>query len=48
VVSGRLGEWLELGGIAQESVQRDSGTVYRRSVTGQDDRRVFLKVEMIP
>ena len=48
VVSGRLGEWLELGGIAQESVQRDSGTVYRRSVSGQDDRKVMLKVEQIP
>jgi hypothetical protein len=48
VVSGRLGEWLELGGIVQESVQRDRGTVYRRSVTGQDDRRVFLKVEQVP
>jgi len=48
VVSGRLGEWLEVGGIAQESVQRDTGTVYRRSVSGLDDRRVFLKVEMIP
>jgi len=48
VVSGRLGEWLELGGIVQESVQRDSGTVYRRSVSGQDDRRVFLKVEQVP
>ena len=48
VVSGRLGEWLEVGGTAQESVQRDSGTVYRRSVGGLDDRRVFLKVEMIP
>ncbi len=47
VVSGRLGEWLELGGIAQESVQRDSGAVYRRSVSGQDDRRVFLKVEVV-
>ncbi len=45
VVSGRLGEWLELGGIAQESVQRDSGTVNRRSVSGRDDRRVFLKVD---
>ncbi len=45
VVSGRLGEWLELGGIAQESVQRDSGTVNRRSVGGRDDRRVFLKVD---
>jgi type II secretory pathway component GspD/PulD (secretin) len=48
VVSGRLGEWIELGGITQEGVQRDSGTVYRRSVSSQDDRRVFLKVEQIP
>jgi type II secretory pathway component HofQ len=47
VVSGRLGEWLELGGIAQESVQRDGGTVYRRSVGGQDDRRVSLKVDVM-
>ena len=47
VVSGRLGEWLELGGIAQESVQRESGTVYRRSVSGQDDRSVSLKVEVV-
>lgn len=47
VVSGRLGEWLELGGIAQDSVQRDSGTVSRRSVTSLDDRRMFLKVEQM-
>ncbi|HEV8647065.1 MAG TPA: secretin N-terminal domain-containing protein [Burkholderiales bacterium] len=47
VISGRLGEWLELGGIAQERVQRDSGTVYRRSVSGQDDRRVLLKVDVV-
>jgi type II secretory pathway component GspD/PulD (secretin) len=45
VVSGRIGEWLELGGIAQESTQRDSGTVNRRSVSDRDDRRVYLKVE---
>jgi len=45
VISGRLGEWLEVGGIAQESVQRDNGTVYRRSVSGQEERRVFLKVD---
>ena len=47
VVSGRLGEWIELSGIAQESAQRNSGTVYRRSVTGLDDRRVLLKVEKV-
>jgi type II secretory pathway component GspD/PulD (secretin) len=47
VVSGRLGEWLEVGGIAQESVQRDTGTVYRRSVSGLDNRRVVLKVDVV-
>jgi len=47
VVSGRLGEWIELGGITQESAQREGGTVYRRSVTGSDNRRIFLKVEQI-
>jgi type II secretory pathway component GspD/PulD (secretin) len=47
VVSGRLGEWLELGGIAQDSAQRDSGTVNRRSVSGRDDRRVMLKVDVV-
>ncbi len=48
VVSGRLGQWMELGGIGQSSTQHDSGTVYRRSSTGADDRRVFLKVEELP
>ena len=47
VVSGRLGEWLEVGGIAQESVQRDTGTVYRRSVSCLDNRRVVLKVDVV-
>ncbi len=45
VVSGRLGEWMELGGVIQSSTQRDSGTVSRRSNAGSDDRRVFLKVD---
>lgn len=47
-VSGRLGQWMELGGIGQSSTQHDSGTVYRRSSTGADDRRVFLKVDEMP
>mgnify|MGYP000033816089 CR=1 FL=1 len=45
VVSGRLGEWMELGGVIQSSTQRDSGTVSRRSNAGSDDRSVFLKVD---
>jgi type II secretory pathway component GspD/PulD (secretin) len=48
IVSGRLGEWIELGGIMQDSTRTDGGTIYRRSSVGFDDRRVFLKVEEIP
>lgn len=47
VVSGRLGEWIELAGIGEESVQSDSGTVYRRSGSVADDRTVLLKVDEI-
>jgi type II secretory pathway component GspD/PulD (secretin) len=48
VISGRLGQWMELGGIGQSSTQYDSGTVSRRSSTGTDDRRVLLKVDEMP
>lgn len=47
VLSGRLGEWLEIGGAGQESTRSDSGTVYRSSSLGFDDRRVFMKVEEV-
>lgn len=47
-VSGRLGEWIELGSIARKEVQ-DSSTVMR-GVSGeiQDSRSVWLLVEEIP
>jgi len=48
VISGRLGQWMELGGIGQQSTQSDRGTVSRRSNIGTDDRRVMLKVEEVP
>lgn len=48
VVSGRLGEWMEIGGVDQSRVQTDGGTVSRRSGSFSDDRKVFLKVEQIP
>ena len=44
-VSGRLGEWIELGGMSQESTE-ERGDVARYSTRGtQDERRVWLKVE---
>ena len=44
-VSGRLGEWIDLGGVRQESAE-ERGDVARYSTRGtQDERRVWLKVE---
>jgi type II secretory pathway component GspD/PulD (secretin) len=48
VVSGRLGEWIEIGGIGQSRVQTERGTISRRSGSVSGDTKVFLKVEKIP
>jgi type II secretory pathway component GspD/PulD (secretin) len=45
VVSGRLGEWLEVGGILQDEVRDEAGIVYYRSGDTSDRRRIFLKVD---
>jgi hypothetical protein len=45
VVSGPLGEWIEVGGIATQSAERQSGLASRRESSVQDSRRIFLKVE---
>ena len=48
VVSGRLGEWMDIGGVDQSRVQADGGTISRRSGSVSDDRKVFLKVDLVP
>ena len=48
VVSGRLGEWIEIGGVDQRRAQSDNGTISRRTGTVAEDRKVFLKVEKMP
>ncbi len=48
VISGRLGEWMEIGGVDQSHVQTDGGTISRRSRNIADDRKVFVKVEQVP
>lgn len=45
VVSGRLGEWIELGGVVENADRVDSGTVTYRSGSSTDQRRTFLKVD---
>lgn len=47
VLSGRLGEWLEVGAIGQQDTRSDSGTVFRSDSQSFDDRRVYLKVEEV-
>jgi hypothetical protein len=45
--SGRLGEWLELGSIAQEETRQQSGTLSSASEARLDDRRVWVKIDEI-
>jgi hypothetical protein len=47
VVSGRLGEWIEVGGSATQSSDRQSGLASRRDSSLQDSRRIFLKVDEV-
>lgn len=48
IVSGKLGEWMEIGGVDQRRVQTDVGTISRHSGSFSDDRKVFLKVDQLP
>jgi hypothetical protein len=47
VVSGRLGEWIELGAVGQQSARRDSQILGRDRETQRDERRVLVKVDEV-
>ena len=47
VVSGRLGEWIELASIGQQAEQRNSEILGRSTDARREDRRVLLKVDEI-
>jgi hypothetical protein len=47
-VSGRLGEWLEIGGAAGASSRQDSGILSQRETRRASDRRIWVKVEEVP
>jgi type II secretory pathway component GspD/PulD (secretin) len=44
-VSGRLGEWIELGGMDSASSRSDAGTFSTRGGTASSSRRIWVKVE---
>lgn len=47
VLSGRIGEWIELGGVSQQGTNSGSGTVYSTQDTSHDNRSIFVKVEEV-
>ena len=47
VLSGRLGEWIELGGVGQQSRSSGSGTVYSTQDVSADNRSIFVRVEEV-
>jgi type II secretory pathway component GspD/PulD (secretin) len=44
-VSGRLGEWMEIGGIGQDASGQQSVLLGRTTTASRDSRRVLIKVE---
>ena len=47
VLSGRLGEWIELGGVGQQGSSSGSGTVYSTQDVSADNRSIFVRVEEV-
>lgn len=47
VLSGRIGEWIELGGVGQQGTSSGSGTVYSTQDVSSDNRSIFVKVEEV-
>jgi hypothetical protein len=45
IVTGRLGEWIELGGITQGGVNQQTVILGSTRETSTDNRRVLVKVD---
>lgn len=46
-VSGRLGQWIEIGGVNQTRSVESSGILARSSEAGVLDKRIYLRVEEV-
>ena len=46
-VSGRLGEWMELGGVGQDASGQQSVLLGRSATSSRDSRRVLIKVDEV-
>jgi hypothetical protein len=45
-VSGRLGEWISIGGVDQQSQAERGGVLRQRSTQGREDMTLRVKVEI--
>ena len=48
VVSGRLGQWMEIGGVSTSSAGSGSGIAYSTASRSSSNRGIFLKVDRLP
>jgi hypothetical protein len=46
-VSGRLGEWISIGGVNQQSQAEQGGVLRQRSTQGREDMSLRVKVEIV-
>lgn len=46
-VSGRLGEWFEIGGAASAGARQESGILSQRETSRSSDRRIWVKVDEV-
>jgi hypothetical protein len=46
-VSGRLGEWIELGGTSTVAARSGSGVLSTREAGATGNRRIWVKVEEV-
>lgn len=46
-VSGRLGEWIELGGVVSGRARESSGTVYRTDAAATETRQILIRIDEI-
>jgi hypothetical protein len=47
-VSGKIGEWIDIGGVTQQQVFKSRGVLSSRTGRQHDSRAVFVKVEESP
>lgn len=47
VISGRLGEWLTLGGVSQRTTDQQDGLLREAQTASRDERTIELRVELI-